>query len=345
MTVDAVLDAGYAASDGLRVVRSHEGYTVAVGGTTRGRLDRDAARERLVAYPDVVSNWRHWERRVRGHGTHRRAFLRWVEGAGERPVPARYAALRDGTVTRTWGEVRVTARLADDGARRYALRHVDDADADPEDIDVLDGPRALREVSETDARGRYRPLKTAPSLVDGWLLDGLDGDGLLTALDALYPVTVANWHREREGRLDVTHYRAAAERHTGIYGVVSDLSDDQVRWLAEACCVDSQCLKRREWDLTADDALDAPRGDGAFPCREPCSLVVAAAKAFHEADAGPTETVELELTAGEREQLDDLPDAVADGRAEAVREADLDDGANRYRARYLRAKHGSLGDG
>jgi hypothetical protein len=154
---------------------------------------------------------------------------------------------------------------------------------------------------------------------------------------------VANWHRERAGELDVTHYRDAAARHTGIYGEIEELSDEQVRWLAEACCVDSQCLKRREWDLREGEPLDVARGDGAFPCREPCSLVVAAARSFRRADDAETRTYTLELTPAEREQLDALVDAVADGAVDEVREADVGDGANRYRTRYLRAKRDALG--
>jgi len=333
------LDAGAVDCDGLRVVAAHSGYTVSVAGRTRGRLDRDAARDLLAAHPDYVSNWAHWDG---VEGDARRAFLRWIEGADERPVPERYAALRDG-VTREWGELLVTAELDGEGERRYELRHVDDSDAAAADLDDYDDPLDVRELVELDGKGRYRPLKTAPTLVDGWRLSALSGADLYRAVDYVYPATVANWHREREGALDVTHWRETAERQTGIYRAVSKLSDEQVRWLAEACCVDSQCLKRREWDLDDDAALDAPRGDGAFPCREPCSLVIAAAREFEQIDAEETETYELDLTPTEREGLDDLLDAVAEGRVDEVREADLDSGANRYRARYLRAKRGALG--
>ncbi|MFB6121046.1 MAG: DR2241 family protein [Halobacteriaceae archaeon] len=336
---DRALDAGHVDCDGLRVVDAHSGYTVSVAGETHGRLDRRAAHEMLVAHPDYLTNWAYW-RDVGGDA--RRAFLRWIEGADERPVPERYEALREG-VSREWGQLRITAELADAGERRYELRHVDDADAPAEALDSYDDPLDARELVETDENGRYRPLKTAPTLARGWRFADLSGAALYRAVDFIYPATVPNWHREREGALDVTHWRAAADRQTGIYSVVSDLSDEQVRWLAEACCVDSQCLKRRKWDLDADEPFDVPRGDGAFPCREPCSLVVAAAREVQKIDAEETRTYTLELTPSEREGLDELLDAVAEGRVDEVREADLDAGANRYRARYLRAKRASLG--
>jgi len=49
-------------------------------------------------------------------------------------------------------------------------------------------------------------------------------------------------------------------------------------------------------------------------------------------------TYEFELTPSEKEQIEAIVDAVADGRADEIRDADVYDGANRYRARFLRAK-------
>jgi hypothetical protein len=102
--------------------------------------------------------------------------------------------------------------------------------------------------------------------------------------------------------------------------------------------VDSQCLKRRAWDRNEDEKLDAPRGEGEFPCREPCSLVVAAARKWTKLEEEATQTYEFELTPSEKAQLEAIVDAVADSRIDEIREADVYDGANRYRARYLRAK-------
>jgi len=108
--------------------------------------------------------------------------------------------------------------------------------------------------------------------------------------------------------------------------------------MTEACCVDSQCLRRREWEYEDGDELDADGGDGPFPCREPCSLVIAAARKWAILESEEERTYELELTTSELNQLEELVDAVAEGRVDEIREADVNDGANRYRARYLRAK-------
>ncbi|TKX77681.1 hypothetical protein EXE53_25295, partial [Halorubrum sp. SD626R] len=122
---------------------------------------------------------------------------------------------------------------------------------------------------------------------------------------------------------------------------------EHVNWGAEACCDDSQCLKRREWEYDADTELDVDGGDGAFPCREPCSVVVSAARKWTRLESEQPRTYEFELTPSEKEQVEDIIDAVADGRIDEIREADTKEGANRYRARFLRAKRfddeGNLG--
>ncbi|MFD1512409.1 DR2241 family protein [Halomarina rubra] len=268
----------------------------------------------------------------------RRAFLRWVEGADERNVADRYAALAREGVTRRWGQLLLTATLATDGSRRYDLRHEADAERGVGDLTTHDDPLDARHIATNDDDGRYRPLKTAPTLRTGWVFPSLTAQQVVQAVDFFYPATVANWYREREGDLDVTHWRETAERQTGIYDIVDELSGEQVEWLAESCCVDSQCLKRRMWDEDEDTELDVPRGDGAFPCREPCSLVIAAARKWAVFEGESEREYTFTLTPSEKGQLEEILDAVADGRVDEIREADVFDGANRYRARWLRAK-------
>ncbi|MFB6281620.1 MAG: DR2241 family protein [Haloferacaceae archaeon] len=344
--VGAASDGDGVECDGLVVERRPDGYALGTPEGDRAGLSEAELRDALAAHPRLVSNWFHWRRRLGGMGASRRAFLRWIERAGERGVGERYDALADGTA-REWGQLRVTARLdgaggdaagGGTGERRYDLRHVADAGAAAADLDAREDPYAARDIAKFDERGRYRPLKTAPSLRSGWVYPDLDGPDLVETVGVVYPATVANWHREREGDLDVTHWRETAERQTGIYDVVEELPDEAVAWVAEACCVDSQCLKRREWDRSADDPIGVDRGDGPFPCREPCSLVVAAARKWTTLEREGTRTYEFDLTPSEKEQVEAIVEAVADGRVDEIREADVYEGANRYRARYLRAK-------
>ena len=295
-----------------------------------------------------VAEWYFWTH-VAPELPERRAFLEWVESAGsesaggdgEETVPKRHDRLRSGVV-REWGQLRVRAQLAEAGRRAYQVRHVDDADARIEDLSVYTDPLDAREVRKADADGAYRPLATAPTLADGWAFVDLSATDLVATVDHFYPATIANWYREREGELDVTHWHDAVSRQTGIYGVVQTWDrgegTEHVEWVADACCDDSQCLKRREWEYDKETALDVDGGDGVFPCREPCSLVVSAARKWTRIDAEESQSYEFDLSHSEKEQLEAIIDAVADGRIDEIREADFDDGANRWRARFLRAK-------
>jgi hypothetical protein len=283
-----------------------------------------------------VTNWYFW------HATapqkdDRWAFLRWLEG--EEPVPDRYDRLRDG-ITTEWGQLHITVRLETNGQRRYRLSHVDDAGTNG--LDQYDDPLAARELATYTDDGGYRPLKTAPTLRRGWTFPNLRPDELVETVDFLYPATITNWHQERTGNLDVSHWRETMERQTGMYGVIETWDrgegHEHVEWVAESCCRDSQCLKRRRWQYDDETELETPGGDGVFPCREPCSLVVTAARKFTKLDAEQTQTYEFELTPSEKSQLEGLIDAVADGDAGAIRDADLSEAANQFRARFLRAR-------
>jgi len=340
-----------AAGDGveteyLTVSEAPDGFAFAVPDASYTGLTAEQFRQRAADHAEYVAEWHDWHHVVPDQPD-RRAFLEWVEGADVHSVTDRRAALHDG-VSREWGQLRIGARLTDDGRREYELRHVDDAEESGENLESHTDPLDARELKKQDADGRYRPLSTAPTLAGGWIFPALGPADLVRAVDAFYPATVANWHREREGDLDVTHWHETVGRQTGIYGVVKTWDrgegHEHVEWVAEACCDDSQCLKRREWEYDDETELDADGGDGEFPCREPCSLVVAGARKWTRIDAEETRTYEFELSPSEKEQVEEIIDAVADGRVGEIREADFGEGANRYRARFLRAKRFADGD-
>jgi len=282
-----------------------------------------------------ISNWYFYTQAVGGEVT--QAFCRWLELADDRTVLDRYDALKTG-IDREWGQLRITTTLADDGARRYEIRHVDDSDADADALTTHTDPFDARDIGTLDATGRYRPLQTAPSLDSGWIFPELTASEVYEAVEAFYPATVVNWHREQRGELDIDHWRDEQDRQSGIYNLITVLPDEAVEWAAAACCDDSQCLKRREWELSEDEPLDADGGDGVFPCRAPCSMVVAAGREWAKLEREDTQTYEFELTPSEKEQLEAIIDAVADDEIDEIREADIGNGANRWRARYLREK-------
>ena len=335
--------------EGFTVIRDGDGGYVLADGDRSDPMTERELREALAERAPAVTDWYAFERVVGEFGP-RRAFLRWIEDADGETVAARYAALAAG-IERAWGELRITATVTDRGERRYDLRHADDAGVPVDDLTVHDDPLDARDLVTFDEQGRYRPLKTAPSLAGGWVFPDLGPRDLYETVETIYPATVANWHREREGELDVTHWRETMERQSGIYGVVKtwDRGEgyEHVNWVAEACCDDSQCLKRREWEYDDDTDLDVDGGDGAFPCREPCSVVVSAARKWTRLESEQPRTYEFDLTPSEKEQVEDVIEAVADGRIDEIREADTKEGANRYRTRFLRAKlfddEGNLG--
>ncbi|WP_280587087.1 DR2241 family protein [Halorubrum sp. Boch-26] len=294
----------------------------------------------LTEHAPAVTDWYVFEHVVGEFGP-RRAFLRWIEDADGETVDARYAALAEG-IERAWGELRITATITDRGERRYDVRHADDAGVPVDELNAYDDPLDARDLVTLDEKGRYRPLKTAPSLAGGWVFPDLGPRDAYEAVETIYPATVANWHREREGELDVTNWRETMARQSGIYGVVKTWDrgegHEHVNWVAEACCDDSQCLKRREWEYDDETELDVDGGEGVFPCREPCSVVVSAARKWTKLESEQPRTYEFELTPSEKEQVEAIIDAVADGRIDDIREADTKEGANRYRTRFLRAK-------
>ncbi|WP_418281480.1 DR2241 family protein [Halorubrum sp. DTA98] len=338
--VEAIDDGDVLRFEQLRASRDGESVVVETD-EERYVTDGEAALHEVAeTHTALVTNWYFFERVV-GDYAPRRGFLRWLEGADDATVEERYAALRDGD-TREWGQLRVRVRITERGERRYDVRHVDDAAADDEELETYRDPLDARRLVKFDDDGRYRPLKTAPSLPTGWAFPELEPRAVYETVETVYPATVVNWHREREGALDVDHWRETMERQSGIYGVIRTWDrgegHEHVNRVAAACCDDSQCLKRREWEYDEDTDLDVDGGDGVFPCREPCSLVVSAARKWTQLEGEESRTYEFELTPSEKEQVEAIIDAVADGRTHEIREADIYDGANRYRTRYLRAK-------
>ncbi|TKX75661.1 hypothetical protein EXE46_02635 [Halorubrum sp. GN11_10-6_MGM] len=335
--------------EGFSVARGDEGGYVLADSDRSTRLGEGELHEALSERAPAVTDWYAFERVVGEFGP-RRAFVRWIEDADGETVATRYAALAEG-IERAWGELKITATVTDRGERRYDVRHADDAGVAVDELEVHDDPLDARDLVTYDEKGRYRPLKTAPSLAGGWAFPDLGPRDLYETVETVYPATVANWHREREGELDVNHWRETMERQSGIYGVVKTWDrgegHEHVDWVAEACCDDSQCLKRREWEYDDETDLDVDGGDGVFPCREPCSVVVSAARKWTRLESEQERTYEFELTPSEKEQVEDIVDAVADGRVDEIREADTKEGANRYRTRFLRAKRfddeGNLG--
>jgi len=267
----------------------------------------------------------------------RAAFAAWVRAGG--------AAGR--------GFLEVRVRSTPDG--RFALSHLSDGEADPATLRRLSDPYAARDIAQTTAAGEHRPLKTAPNLRRGWLLEGVDERGLWTALDYLYPACVAHWHAGRLGGLRVTPWSATAGRQSGMYASVRLLAEPAVRDAVRACCGDGVCLRQVAWGLDesrpepldASSPLDAsaasPSGEDV-PCPEACSMFTSFARAVLQVERKPRLPVAGlgELNEPELEQLRALLESAARGPTEEIREGEFDDPLNRRRLRYLALRIGGV---
>lgn len=263
----------------------------------------------------------------------RAALLAWVDGAG--------AA----------GRVFLQARLLATAPGEYEVRHARDAHRSLASLsDVSRDPYAARGIAQVTNAGDHRPLKTAPSLRQGWALVGLDGRGLWTALEYLYPAAAVHWYAGTRGTLRVTHWRETAARQSGLYSAVRLLGDDVLRDTVRACCGHAVCLRRVAWGLDADTPLQlapegAPAGEAEVPCPEACSLFVSFARQVVKLERAPRVPVEglVPLGAEETRQLRELVAAAAAGSLGAVREGEFEEPLNARRVRYLAARMASAG--
>ncbi len=244
----------------------------------------------------------------------REAFAAWVDESSE---------------GRGFGQVLVRGM---GGA--YSLCHTEDANATH--LTVHDNPRAAREISKQTARGEYRPLKSSPNLRRGWEVRVSGVRELAIAMDYLYPAGIAHWFLQREGRLQITHFRENAARQSGIYKRIQHLSDRGVRDAASACCEDAVCLKRRLWDVDDSTPLATGRGEGEIPCPEPCSVFISFARRVRLFEREERALDAGDLSPSEREDLAALVDAAATGEVEFAREAEFEVPLNERRMRYRR---------
>jgi hypothetical protein len=253
----------------------------------------------------------------------REALLAWVDEAG--------AA----------GRVFLEVRLLHEGGGRYELRHRADAELGGDSLTTLADPFDARAVAQTTGAGEHRPLKTAPNLARGWRIAGVNGAGLWTALDYLYPAAAVHWHAGARGTLRVTHWAETAGRQTGMYRAVRVLPAEVVRDAVRACCGDAVCLRRVAWDVDAGTPLalphEAPPDGAEVPCPEACSMFVSFARAVLVMERSPQQEVPLlgRLRRDEVLQLREVATAAAAGTLGEAREGEFSDAANSRRLRYL----------
>jgi sirohydrochlorin cobaltochelatase len=153
-------------------------------------------------------------------------------------------------------------------------------DVDRTGLEGFDGAAAARTIALYDDGGRYRPLKTAPTLRHGWQLTVGSVTELRQALDFIYPAAIGNLRSWLRGTLAPVSLRDTVNRQTGMYRIAGKITDEQAESLVATLC-HGGCLRHILWPV-APDGMGSPPGDapGHLPllCGEACNLLIAAAR-------------------------------------------------------------------
>lgn len=179
-------------------------------------------------------------------------------------------------------------------AGEFALCHRGDAGRD--DLRIERDSEAAAKLARYDDGGRYRPLKTAPTLQHGWMLLLSNEDDARLALAHFYPGRAAAYRAWSQNTLRTTPLRETLARQTGMYRIAARITDEEADALVgKFCRSDGGCLRTILWKrdtagvvpstllpaVKFDPGFDQTgRGAAALPllCQEACNLLVAAAR-------------------------------------------------------------------
>ena len=204
-------------------------------------------------------------------------------------------------------------------ASGFSLRHVEDRAAQEADLRLLPVAQ-LRDLAHTSHAGAFRPLRSAPSLRNGWRAFAASAEELGAALDLLYPGALADWRAVRQGLARATSFRDFTARQTGMYRITAKLSDSQAGVVIAACCNPPGCLKQRLWSAPGLSP-DTPEQKSVIPCLEPCPLFLEFARKAMRIEQ--EETAALALSASDVETLLAALASAAAHPALGLREADF----------------------
>jgi len=152
----------------------------------------------------------------------------------------------------------------------FRLRHVHDESRSSGLLRQV-VPGTLRNLAQFDSRGSFRPLKSAPDLIDGWECEVGDPTALEFALNSIYPGAVADWYAVHHSGAVGTDFREFIHRQTGIYASCRRLKDSETIPVIRACCHRRFCIKRRLWTVRGLPT-DSPNEKSEIPCLEPCAI-------------------------------------------------------------------------
>jgi sirohydrochlorin cobaltochelatase len=168
------------------------------------------------------------------------------------------------------------------GSSHYDLRHQEDRELSPGELDSSPDPLTARQIAHYDAAGEYRPLKGAPTLRRGWRLELEGPEALREALDAFYPAALALWVAWQKKRLQVIPMAQTLDRQTGMYRFARTISAEGAARLRETQC-GAGCSRQTLWAFP-DQPVRDQAGRVPLLCPEACSFFVAAARVVAKAE-------------------------------------------------------------
>ena len=187
----------------------------------------------------------------------------------------------------TIGQVRILQQQG-----HFLLHHLEDSLAELQERHH--SAEDAREIARYDAAGEFRPIKTAPTLKKGWLLELPSLHEVLQALEFFYPAAVGMAAAQQAGSLQPVPLRALLGRQTGMYRFANNITDEQAGEIIGRCChTSTKCLRRIVFPLNEDQTLggaalsklgeEAGKAAGqtkAIPllCMEACNHIVSAAR-------------------------------------------------------------------
>ena len=236
---------------------------------------------------------------------------------------------------RTSGQVAVARR-----EEQYEVRHRNNAETPAEQLELLSA-KELRDRLSKDAAGRFRPLRSAPDLLDGWRAPASSSEDLWRILNAVYPGALGDWHAFRQRKKNAVSFPEFAARQSGMFRVVAKLNGKQAQCVADACCDECLCLKQRLWSAAENREAKPPSNlaEPGLVCLEPCSLFLELARRSFK--LGQAQSLSLQISEEECGLLLQALDRLAQENTEnpgRLRAADFSNPANPRRIRLLRAQ-------
>jgi len=199
-------------------------------------------------------------------------------GGGDSPDAAMPGAIRGAFLAaidaaRDEGVVFMQIHIRRVGEDRYRITHSLDRRASGTSLLSSTDPEEALRIARSASDGAYRPLRSAPTLRRGWILDDLDADGLWRAVSLFYPAALLHAKRFEFGQTAVNSWEAWAGRQTGIYERLSDLDPEVLDGVTRQCC--GNCLRTRVWraehESRGETGAPLPGREGVVPCPEPCT--------------------------------------------------------------------------